>query len=115
MTALKPSSWAERVRVSDSNSRCTLEKISRQPPGTILQIPHDMQLAEAEDWKRSMIGSFQPNMESSWFGKNNGVIKWFHGLSVLFCNSNGGGVSPWPLDVWGKNHTPPTMATRLQV
>ncbi|KAJ6683428.1 hypothetical protein OIU85_007142 [Salix viminalis] len=58
MTALKPSSWAERVRVSDSNSRCTLEKISRQPPGTILQIPHDMQLAEAEDWKRSMIGFF---------------------------------------------------------
>ncbi|KAB5521998.1 hypothetical protein DKX38_026317 [Salix brachista] len=58
MTAIKPSSWAERVRVSDSNSRCTLEKIARQPPGTILQIPKDMQLADAEDWKRSMIGFF---------------------------------------------------------
>ncbi|KAJ6731273.1 hypothetical protein OIU85_021979 [Salix viminalis] len=58
MTAIKPSSWAERVRVSDSNSRCTLEKLSRHPPGTILQIPNDMQLADAEDWKRSMIGFF---------------------------------------------------------
>ncbi|KAJ6672986.1 hypothetical protein OIU85_014238 [Salix viminalis] len=58
MTAIKPSSWAERVRVSDSNSRCSLEKISRQPPGTILQIPKDMQLADADDWKRSMIGFF---------------------------------------------------------
>ncbi|KAF9688550.1 hypothetical protein SADUNF_Sadunf01G0000100 [Salix dunnii] len=58
MTAIKQTSWAERVRVLDSNSRCTLEKISRQPPGTILQIPKDMQLADAEDWKRSMIGFF---------------------------------------------------------
>ncbi|KAJ6397269.1 hypothetical protein OIU84_020271 [Salix udensis] len=58
MSTIKPSSWAERVRVSDSNSRCTLEKLSRQPPGTILQIPNDMQLADAEDWKRSMIGFF---------------------------------------------------------
>ncbi|KAJ6333873.1 hypothetical protein OIU78_010890 [Salix suchowensis] len=52
------SSWAEKVRVSDASTRCTLERLARQPPGSILKIPHDMQMAEVETWTRSIIGFF---------------------------------------------------------
>jgi hypothetical protein len=53
-----------------------------------------MQLADAEDWKRSMIGFFvsyklpfyavQSIANRIWkshgLEKNNGVVKWFHGI-----------------------------------
>ncbi|KAJ6397271.1 hypothetical protein OIU84_020273 [Salix udensis] len=51
-------SWAEKVRVSNASTRCTLERLARQPPGSILKIPHDMQMAEVETWTRSIIGFF---------------------------------------------------------
>ncbi|KAJ6315637.1 hypothetical protein OIU78_018995 [Salix suchowensis] len=54
----KPSSWAEKVRVSDSSMRCNLEQMARRPAGSILKIPHDMQLANVDIWHRSMIGFF---------------------------------------------------------
>ncbi|KAJ6345259.1 hypothetical protein OIU78_008016 [Salix suchowensis] len=38
--------------------RCTLERIARKPAGSTLQIPHDMQMADVDIWKRSMIGFF---------------------------------------------------------
>ncbi|KAJ6373808.1 hypothetical protein OIU78_029485 [Salix suchowensis] len=54
----KPSTWAAKVRVSDSSMRCTLEHLMRKPAGSTLQIPHDMQMADVDIWKRSMIGFF---------------------------------------------------------
>ncbi|KAG5223136.1 DUF4283 domain-containing protein [Salix suchowensis] len=38
--------------------RCTLEHLMRKPAGSTLQIPHDMQMADVDIWKRSMIGFF---------------------------------------------------------
>ncbi|KAJ6434072.1 hypothetical protein OIU84_017725 [Salix udensis] len=52
-------SWAGKVRVSDSSTRCTLERLARQPVGSILTIPQDMQMADSAIWKRSMVGFFQ--------------------------------------------------------
>ncbi|KAJ6414219.1 hypothetical protein OIU84_006947 [Salix udensis] len=54
----QPSSWADKVRVSDSSTRCQLEQLARQPTGSILQIPENFVLADDEGWKRSMIGFF---------------------------------------------------------
>ncbi|KAF9688548.1 hypothetical protein SADUNF_Sadunf02G0208400 [Salix dunnii] len=54
----KTSSWAEKVRVSDSSTRCQLERLERQPRGSILQIPNDMLMANVDTWRRSMIGFF---------------------------------------------------------
>ncbi|KAJ6333870.1 hypothetical protein OIU78_010887 [Salix suchowensis] len=54
----KPSSWAEKVRVTDSSTRCQLERLERQPKGSILQIPQDMLTANVDTWRRSMIGFF---------------------------------------------------------
>ncbi|KAJ6408731.1 hypothetical protein OIU84_008431 [Salix udensis] len=51
-------SWAGKVRVSDSSTRCTLERLARQPVGSILTIPQDMQMADSAIWKRSMVGFF---------------------------------------------------------
>uniref|UniRef100_A0A6N2N4Z9 DUF4283 domain-containing protein n=1 Tax=Salix viminalis TaxID=40686 RepID=A0A6N2N4Z9_SALVM len=48
-------SWAGKVRVSDSSTRCTLECLARQPVGSILTIPQDMQMADSAIWKRSMV------------------------------------------------------------
>ncbi|KAJ6402899.1 hypothetical protein OIU84_014911 [Salix udensis] len=51
-------SWAEKVRVSHSNNRCSLEQLSHKPAGSVLTIPKDMVLADVDTWKRSMIGFF---------------------------------------------------------
>ncbi|KAB5524654.1 hypothetical protein DKX38_022403 [Salix brachista] len=51
-------SWADKVRVTDSSTRCKLEQLSRQPAGTILEIPKDMTMANMDAWEKSMIGFF---------------------------------------------------------
>ncbi|KAB5514160.1 hypothetical protein DKX38_028066 [Salix brachista] len=42
----QPRTWADKVRVSDSSSRCKLDKLPRQPAGTVLNIPKDMFMSE---------------------------------------------------------------------
>uniref|UniRef100_A0A6N2KS20 DUF4283 domain-containing protein n=1 Tax=Salix viminalis TaxID=40686 RepID=A0A6N2KS20_SALVM len=54
----QPVSWAEKVRVSHSDNRCSLEQLSHKPAGSVLTIPKDMVLADVDTWKRSMIGFF---------------------------------------------------------
>ncbi|KAB5545461.1 hypothetical protein DKX38_013573 [Salix brachista] len=54
----KTISWAEKVKVTDSSTRCQLEQLSRQPAGSILRIPKEMALAKVDTWERSMIGFF---------------------------------------------------------
>ncbi|KAJ6287849.1 hypothetical protein OIU78_029184 [Salix suchowensis] len=53
-----PVSWAEKVKVSNANTRCTLEHLPRKPVGATLTIPRDMQMADVEIWERSMVGFF---------------------------------------------------------
>lgn len=54
----KTISWAEKVKVTDSSTRCQLDKLTRQPVGSILQIPKEMAFANVDTWERSMIGFF---------------------------------------------------------
>ncbi|KAJ6731272.1 GLYCINE-RICH CELL WALL STRUCTURAL PROTEIN 1.8-LIKE [Salix viminalis] len=54
----KPGSWADKMKVSDSNMQCFLEPLPKRPMGSILKIPHDMHMADEDIWKRSMIGFF---------------------------------------------------------
>lgn len=51
-------SWANKVRVSDSSTRFTLEPLSRQPVGHRLVISEEMLLANADQWNRCMVGFF---------------------------------------------------------
>nr|TKS06526.1 hypothetical protein D5086_0000121640 [Populus alba] len=51
-------SWADRVRISDSSTRFTLENLPRQPTGHRLQVSEDMLLENAEQWNRCMVGFF---------------------------------------------------------
>ena len=51
-------SWANKVRVSDSSTRFTLEPLSRQPLGHRLVISEEMLLDNADQWNRCMVGFF---------------------------------------------------------
>ncbi|KAJ6991656.1 hypothetical protein NC653_019736 [Populus alba x Populus x berolinensis] len=52
------SSWANRVRVSDSSTRFTLEPIPRQPIGHRLVISEEVLMDNAAQWNRCMVGFF---------------------------------------------------------
>ncbi|KAJ6674225.1 hypothetical protein OIU85_013149 [Salix viminalis] len=54
----KANTWAKKVKVSDSSTRCSLEQLPRQPASSTLKIPRDMQLADEEIWSRCMVGFF---------------------------------------------------------
>nr|TKR98076.1 hypothetical protein D5086_0000206770 [Populus alba] len=49
-------SWANKVSVSDSSTRFTLESLSRQPLGHRLVISEDMLLDNVDQWNRCMVG-----------------------------------------------------------
>ncbi|KAJ6319644.1 hypothetical protein OIU78_015121 [Salix suchowensis] len=51
-------SWADRVRVTNSSTRHTLEAIPQQPPGSRLMIPAGMKMLNVDHWSRCMIGCF---------------------------------------------------------
>ena len=51
-------SWAHKVRVSDSSTRFSLEPLSRQPLGHRLVIPEEMLHDNADQWNRCMVGFF---------------------------------------------------------
>ena len=57
-TTASPSSWADRVRVTDSSTGFTLDNIPRQPVGSRLKISEEMLMDNAEQWQRCMIGFF---------------------------------------------------------
>ncbi|KAJ6296835.1 hypothetical protein OIU78_022543 [Salix suchowensis] len=53
-----PTSWADRVRVTNSSTRHTLVPIPQQPPGSRLLIPAGMKMLNVDHWSRCMIGCF---------------------------------------------------------
>ncbi|KAJ6736099.1 hypothetical protein OIU85_018320 [Salix viminalis] len=50
--------WADRVRVTNSTTRHTLEDLPQQPAGTKLVIPADMKMHSMEQWSCCMVGFF---------------------------------------------------------
>ncbi|KAJ6759881.1 hypothetical protein OIU79_024861 [Salix purpurea] len=51
-------SWADRVKVTDSNTRFTLDPITKTDDGEFLDITADMLTDDAEQWNRCMVGFF---------------------------------------------------------
>ncbi|KAJ6861930.1 hypothetical protein NC652_038914 [Populus alba x Populus x berolinensis] len=56
--ATATTSWADRVRVSDSSTRFTLDSIPRQPAGQCLKITEQMLLENTSQWTRCIVGFF---------------------------------------------------------
>ncbi|KAJ6770131.1 hypothetical protein OIU79_020894 [Salix purpurea] len=51
-------SWADKVRVTDSSTRFSLDKLPRQPHGSRLQITKDVISESSEQWTRCLVGFF---------------------------------------------------------
>jgi len=56
--AADSTSWADRVRISDSSTRFTLENLPRQPVGHRLQVSEAMLMENSDQWTRCMVGFF---------------------------------------------------------
>ncbi|KAJ6737819.1 hypothetical protein OIU85_019840 [Salix viminalis] len=50
--------WADRVRVTDSTTRHTLDPVPQKPAGSRLQIPAEMLQHNRDHWAKTMIGFF---------------------------------------------------------
>ncbi|KAB5572962.1 hypothetical protein DKX38_000156 [Salix brachista] len=57
-TSQQVSSWADRVRVTDSSTRFSLEKIPKQPQGGRLTIPEELMSENSSQWTRCLVGFF---------------------------------------------------------
>ncbi|KAJ6760019.1 hypothetical protein OIU79_024975 [Salix purpurea] len=62
-------SWADRVKVTDSNTRFTLDSIPQQEMGSNIEITEDMLAEHAEKWNRSLVGFF-PGYRMNFFTVN---------------------------------------------
>ncbi|KAJ6672995.1 ZINC KNUCKLE CX2CX4HX4C-RELATED [Salix viminalis] len=56
--AVKETSWADRVKVTDASTRFTLDPIPPLAMGAKLEITEDMLTEHAEQWTRCMVGFF---------------------------------------------------------
>ncbi|KAJ6984032.1 hypothetical protein NC653_022297 [Populus alba x Populus x berolinensis] len=83
-------SWADRVRVSNSSTRFTLEPLSRQPVGGSFKITEEMLLENFAQWKRCMI-SFFPGFKMPFHAVNSIASRaWCsYGLENIMTTSKG--------------------------
>ncbi|KAJ6416088.1 hypothetical protein OIU84_004816 [Salix udensis] len=56
-----PISWAEKVKVTNANSRFSLEPLARPPPGEQLVIPEEA-MEDSEQWSRCLVGFFPDDL-----------------------------------------------------
>jgi hypothetical protein len=84
------SSWANRVRVSDSSTRFTLEPLPRQPADQTLKITEDMLMDNSDQWNRCMIGFF-PGFRMPFHAINSIASRAWrqHGLESVMTTTNG--------------------------
>ncbi|KAJ6865740.1 hypothetical protein NC652_037302 [Populus alba x Populus x berolinensis] len=83
-------SWADRVRVSDSSTRFTLEPLPRQPLGHNLKITEDMLTENSAQWNRCMIGFF-PGFRMPFHAVNSIASRAWrqYGLETVMTTGNG--------------------------
>ncbi|KAJ6938058.1 hypothetical protein NC651_004679 [Populus alba x Populus x berolinensis] len=89
-TTTNSTSWADRVRVTDSSTRFTLEPLSRQPIGHILKISEELLLDNSSQWTRCMIGFF-PGFRMPFHAVNSIASRAWrsYGLENVMTTSNG--------------------------
>ncbi|KAJ6978457.1 hypothetical protein NC653_026764 [Populus alba x Populus x berolinensis] len=83
-------SWADRVRVSDSSTRFTLDPLPRQPVGHCLKISEQILLENKDQWMRCMIG-FIPGFKLPYHAVNTIATKAWRscGLETVMTTANG--------------------------
>ncbi|KAJ6346531.1 hypothetical protein OIU78_009042 [Salix suchowensis] len=90
-TQQKPvTSWAERVRVTNSTTRFSLDQIPRNIEGSKLHIEDDSFMNEVDQWTRCLVGFF-PGFRISFSAVNTIASRiWKHsGLEHVMATSNG--------------------------
>ncbi|KAB5530159.1 hypothetical protein DKX38_020240 [Salix brachista] len=83
-------SWAERVKITSSSTRFTLEPIPRQNQRSTLKIPTDIVMERTDQWQRCLVGFF-PGFRMSYHTINtiaNRVWKK-EGLENVMTTANG--------------------------
>ncbi|KAJ6425407.1 hypothetical protein OIU84_026056 [Salix udensis] len=53
--------WADKIRVTDTNTRCTLNPSPRKPIGSRLQLNGSLWEKSTVDWRRCLVGFFPGN------------------------------------------------------
>nr|TKS17241.1 hypothetical protein D5086_0000020720 [Populus alba] len=83
-------SWAERVRVTDTSTRFSLDPIPRQEVGARLRIPAELLSESADKWNRCMVG-FSPGFKMNYHTINTIAIRaWKHyGLEDVMTTADG--------------------------
>ncbi|KAJ6398815.1 hypothetical protein OIU77_019560 [Salix suchowensis] len=80
----KPSTWAEKVRVTYSSIRCSFEQLARQHAGNALKIPKEMKMANKKLWSKLSTKSSIENImaKGPWLfgGKTMILQKWYPGF-----------------------------------
>ncbi|KAJ7009374.1 hypothetical protein NC653_000138 [Populus alba x Populus x berolinensis] len=88
--AADQTSWADRVRISDSSTRFTLENLARQPIGHRLKVSEAMLLENSDQWSRCMVGFF-PGYKMPYHAVNKIASRvWKQcGLELVTATANG--------------------------
>ncbi|KAG6746524.1 hypothetical protein POTOM_051065 [Populus tomentosa] len=83
-------SWADRVRISDSSTRFTLDSLPRQPVGHCLKISEQILLENKDQWMRCMIG-FIPGFKLPYHAVNTIATKAWRscGFETVMTTANG--------------------------
>ncbi|KAJ6287638.1 hypothetical protein OIU78_001695 [Salix suchowensis] len=89
-TSSKAISWADRVKVSDSTTRYTLDYIPQSNRDCQLEITDDMLTEHAEQWSRCMVGFF-PGYRMNYHAVNKIASRVWrsHGLEDVRTTANG--------------------------
>lgn len=88
--AATQNSWADRVRVSDSSTRFTLDPLPRQPIGHSLKVTEEILMENSSQWNRCMIGFF-PGFRMPFHAVNSIASRAWrqYGLENVMTTANG--------------------------
>ena len=119
-------SWADKIRVTDTNIRCTLNPIPRKPTGSRLKLNGSLWEKSAVDWRRCLVGFF-PGYKFSFHTMNsiaNRIWKRFgledvtslaNGFTMFFSKQEMSYKRFLKIDLgcWGESHYSSAMALRV--
>ncbi|KAJ6743016.1 ZINC KNUCKLE CX2CX4HX4C-RELATED [Salix viminalis] len=83
------SSWAEKVKVTNANTRFTLESLPRHPPDQQMVIPEEA-MENSDNWERCLVGFF-PGYKFPYHAINSMAMRVWKdkGLEAVITTANG--------------------------
>ncbi|KAJ6287617.1 hypothetical protein OIU78_001704 [Salix suchowensis] len=84
-----PSSWAEKVKVTNANTRFTLESLPRHPTDQQMVIPEEA-MENSDNWERCLVGFF-PGYKFPYHAINSMAMRVWKdkGLEAVITTANG--------------------------